>query len=84
MKAVSPAGLMPDIFLMPGPSSFRCTRSASLRSSRSSGKPPRRTIMLEVDMASNRSASSCFLKVPSLEACSEEEGLWPQELWVEG
>jgi hypothetical protein len=39
--------------------------------------------MLEVDMASNRSASSCFLKVPSLEACSEEEGLWPQELWVE-
>jgi len=40
--------------------------------------------MLEVDMASNRSASSRFEKVPSLAACSEEAGRWPQELWVEG
>ena len=23
-------------------------------------------------------------KVPSIEACCEEDGLWPQELWVEG
>ena len=23
-------------------------------------------------------------KVSSLEACCEEDGLWPQELWVEG
>ena len=23
-------------------------------------------------------------KVPSIEACCEEDGLWPMELWVEG